>query len=464
MKKKTGRFMLFRFVLFRFVVFLPLLLASGGCKNRTSVPEAPPSAARPSRAKYTEDGRRIITLGTWYDRYYMSRHQKIEDDPKMAFPVTAQLRLEKIRYIEEKYNVVFNSVNLTFDGVQESIETSIPGGNPDVDIYEVDLQFGIPAVLNNYAVSLEEMGLEGTDVLADQRIMKHLALTGQREKFLFTPSVSGGTSAYVLAFNMDMIRAAGLPNPQDLWDRGEWTWDRWREYLKVLTRHSNDERPGIYGFSGYWTDLLTNLLFSNDAGIARGAREELSDPKTLEVLTFIYDIYNTDKSARPWDPSNWEINNRLYAEGLSGFWIGADWIFDEQGGKDLPFEIGVAPWPVGPRGNRETNRQSRPQNNWYFIPRGVETPRLVYDIFFDWVNWFDGDTELFEEHWSRNQYMNDRNYAYAVMMASKPGFDMWDSLGTGFNLLPLITGKALPEEMVKEYASQYQAALDTFFK
>jgi hypothetical protein len=41
---------------------------------------------------------------------------------------------------------------------------------------------------------------------------------------------------------------------------------------------------------------------------------------------------------------------------------------------------------------------------------------------------------------------------------------MWDSLGTGFNLLPLITGKALPEEMVKEYASQYQTALDAFFK
>ncbi|MDR2370477.1 MAG: extracellular solute-binding protein [Treponema sp.] len=444
------------------MLFLPLFLLPA-CKNRTV--EEPSSARRPSGSKYTEDGRRVITMGTWYNRYYMSKHRAIEDDPKMAYPETARLRLERIRYIEEKYNVVFNSVNLTFNGVQESIETSIPEGTPDADIYEVDLQFGIPAVLKNYAVSLEEMGLKETDVLTDQRIMKHLALTGQREKFLFSPSVSGGTSAYVLAFNLDMIRRAGLPNPQDLWDRGEWTWGRWREYLRLLTKDTaGADGPRIYGFSGYWTDLLTNLLFSNDAGIARSAREELSDPKTLEVLTFIYDIYNTDKSARPWDPSNWEINNRLYAEGLSGFWIGADWIFDEQGGKDLPFEIGVAPWPVGPHGNRESNRQSRSQNNWYFIPRGVENPRLVYDIFFDWVNWFDGNRELSEEHWSKNQYMNDRNYAYAVMMASRPGFDIWDSLGTDFNLLPLISGEVVPEEMVKEYALQYQAALDTFFK
>ncbi|MDR1506195.1 MAG: extracellular solute-binding protein [Treponema sp.] len=442
-----------------FCVFL--LLSAGACKNRETGKLSPP---RPVHgAKFTEDGRRIITLGTWYDRYYMSRHQKIEDDPKITFPQTARLRLDRIRYIEEKYNVLFNSVNLTFDGVQESIETSISEGRPDVDIYEVDLQFGIPAVLNGHAVSLEEMGLDGTDVLSGQKIMKYLALSGQREKFLFTPSVSGGTSAYVLAFNMDLIRQAGLPNPQDLWDRGQWTWEAWREYLKVLTKDTNDGSPAVYGFSGYWTDLLTNLLFSNNTGIARGAREELSDPKTLEVLSFIYELYNVDKSARPWDPSNWEINNRLYADGLSGFWIGADWIFDEQGGGNLPFEIGVVPWPVGPQGNRDNNRQSRPQNNWYFIPQGVENPRLVYDVIFDWVNWFDSDMTLTEEQWSRTQYMNDRNYGYAVMMASKPGFDMWDSLGTGFNLVPLVSGEADPQAMMEEYAAQYQAALDVFF-
>jgi ABC-type glycerol-3-phosphate transport system substrate-binding protein len=300
-------------------------------------------------AKYTGDGRRIITLGTWYDRYYVSEHQDIADDPKMTFPETAQMRLDKMREIEEKYHIVLEYANLTFEGVQESIDSSILEGSPDVDVYEVDIQFGIPAVLSGLAISLEEMGLEGTDVFEEQTAVKYLNLMGQEQSYLFAPSRTGAVNAYVLAFNLDMIRAAGLENPQDLYDRGEWTWDRWREYLSVLTRDADgDGIVDIYGYGGYWTHLLRNLMFSNGTGIAAGTRETLSSPAMLEVLEFIDVLYNVDKTARPWDDSNWNINNELYAAGLSGFWIGADWIFDEQGGVDLPFEMGWRPGLADP--------------------------------------------------------------------------------------------------------------------
>ncbi|MDR1947861.1 MAG: ABC transporter substrate-binding protein [Spirochaetaceae bacterium] len=441
--------------------------ASSG-KGNTPRPDSAgaPAEVPVSTAKYTDDGRRIITIGTWYDRYYVSKHKDINDDPRMTEPVTAQMQLDAVRKIEAKYNVVLNYVNLTFEGVQESINSSAGTGMPDVDIYEADLQFGIPAALNNYAVSLEEMGLRGTDVFGPQTVMKYLALTGQQETFLFTPASNGATNAYVLAFNMDLIDAARLPNPQDLYDRGEWTWEKWREYLRALTRDTDgDGSIDIYGFSGYWTYLLANLLLSNNTGIAPGLTETLSDRKTTAVLEFINTIYNIDKTARPWDRSNWEINNRLYGEGLSGFWIGADWIFNEQGSGDLPFKIGVVPWPRGPAGSFEENRHSQPQGNWYFIPRGVEDPRLVYDVIFDWMNWYNGDLSIGAANvWSRTMYMTERNYQYASMMASKPGFDLWENLGTGFSLLPLLFAEQTPAELVAENRQVFQDALDKYFK
>jgi hypothetical protein len=423
------------------------------------------SKTRGSAPKYTDEGKRIITIGTWYDRYYVSKHTDIRDNPSMVDPVIAQIRLDKMREIEKKHNIVLNYVNLTFDGVQESITDSLQAGAPDVDIYEVDLQFGIPAVLNNYAVSLEEMGLQGTDVFTSQDVMKYLQLSGQQESSLFAPSKSGAIEAYVLAFNMDLIKKMNLENPQDLYDRGEWTWDKWREYLLALTRDTDgDGRIDIYGYSGYWTNLFANLLLSNGAGVAQGLRETLSDSKTLEVLNFINDLYHKDKTARPWDRSNWEINNRLYAEGLSGFWIGADWIFDAQG-YNLPFEIGVVPWPCGPHGSFSENRHSLPSGNWYFIPRGVENPRLIYDVIFDWTNWYSGDLTLgADDEWSRTMYMTGRNYRYAVMMASRPGFDLWENLGIGFSLLPMLAGEQSPSELVDLYSRRFQDALDNYFK
>lgn len=427
--------------------------------------ETEPIQSESGVAHYTEDGKRIITLGTWYDRYYVSKHTDITDDPQLAFVDTAQMRLDRMREIEEKYNIILQYVNLTYQGVRESINTSVREGEPDVDIYEVDIKFGLPAVMNGYAVSLEEMELKDTDVFTTQTVLKYLSLSEQNETYLFTPTNSGAVNAYVLAFNMDMINDAGLENPQDLYDRGEWTWDKWNEYLKALTMDVNgDGLTDIYGFSGYWTHLLNNLLMSNGTGIASGENETLSSPETLEVLDFIYSMYNDNKTARPWDNSNWDINNELYSAGLSGFWVGADWLFSEQGGAELPFEIGVVPWPCGPNGNVETNRHSMPQTNWYFIPKGVENPRLVYDVIYDWINWYDGDLSVgVDWEWSKSMYMTERNFQYALFMDSRPGIDLWDNLDVTLDLVSMLQGELNPVSIVERNKHLYQTALDNYF-
>ena len=290
---------------------------------------------------------------------------------------------------------------------------------------------------------------------------------GASDTYLFNPTLSGGTNAYVLAFNLDMIREAQLEDPRDLYDRGEWTWDVWREYLKILTvDRSSEGLPDIYGWSGYWTHLLQNLLFSNNAAIAAGELETMSSSATMEALSFIFDIYNVDKTARPWDTSNWDINNRLYAEGLSGFWVGADWLFQEQGGAGLPFEIGVVPWPCGPNGDDATNTLSTPSGLWYFIPRGVEDARLVYNVIFDWLNWYDGDMDLgADTNWSQSMYMSSRNFGYASSMAARPGLDLWESLGSefGFGITDLLSGSADPADIAEQYGELFQQALNRFF-
>jgi ABC-type glycerol-3-phosphate transport system substrate-binding protein len=423
------------------------------------------SSEESGNAKYTEDGKRIITIGTWYDRYYVSKHTDITDDPGMAEEVTAQMRLDRMREIEEKYDVVLQYANLTFDGVRESIDTSIPSGKPDVDIYEVDLQFGVPAVLEGYSTTLEEIGLDDA-AIGSQKAIETLQLPGQQGVSLFAPISNGSGRAYPLAFNLDMLTAAGLENPQDLYDRGEWTWDKWREYLKVLTKDTDgDGAADVYGYGGYWPNLLSNLLMANGTGIALGKTEELSSPATAEVFAFINTIYNEDKTARPWDNENWEINNQLYAQGVTAFWIGADWIFNSQGGADVGFEIGVVPWPTGPSGNQETDFQSLPSGNWYFIPKGADDPKLIYDVMYDWINWFDEDLSIgLSDQWSRDMYMSERNYDYARMMGERRGFDLWNYLGADFNVTELLAGNVTPDELIADSKASFQETLDKYYK
>ncbi|MCL2019075.1 MAG: ABC transporter substrate-binding protein [Oscillospiraceae bacterium] len=417
----------------------------------------------PSLAACSEKGEeRTITIGTWFDIYYVSKHTSIYDDPQVADPETAQMMLDNLRAVEKKHNVKIEFVNLTFEGIQESITTSIMAGKPDCDVYIVDTQFGIPAVLSGQATSLESMGLQDTDVFNAQDVVKYLNV-GQDESYLFFRSIDNNIPIYPLAFNMDMVNAKGLENPQDLWDRGEWTWDKWREYLVALT----DTNNGIYGWSGYWTRLLENLLFSNGTTIASGPQTTVTSPATVQVFNLIYEIYNVERTARPWDDTDWDINNKMYADGKSGFWIGSDWLFSEQGGGELPFEIGVVPWPVGPAGNKDTNYHGGASANWYMIPRGVEDARFVYDVMFDWLNWYDYDRERAEDlEWSENWYMTERNFEYAFMMSKHTGFDIWNnlSLGDQFSMVEIMSGEKNASQYAAEVEPVIQNALDNFFK
>ena len=75
------------------------------------------STTKGGRAEYDSEGRRIIKVGTWYDHYYTSDHDAIEDNPDVTDVEAAQMQLDNMRAIEEKYNVKFQFVNLTWAGV-----------------------------------------------------------------------------------------------------------------------------------------------------------------------------------------------------------------------------------------------------------------------------------------------------------------------------------------------------------
>ena len=412
---------------------------------------------------------RHITIGTWYDQFYTSQHFDPFENPRVTNPFLAQMQIDNMRRIETDYDITLEFVNLTWNGVQESITTSIMAGMPDVDIYQADTQFGIPAVLSGFAISLDAMMLDATpemarsfeDVFGDNDVMNNYNLA-QDETFLFGSSISSGLPIYPLAFNLTMIEGLNLDNPQDLWDAGEWTWAAWREYLIAIT----DTNANIYGWSGYWTNMLENLLFSNGTTIASGPRTTIEDSATIEVLELIYTIYNVDRTARPWVQENWEVNNNLYAQGLSGFFIGADWLFSEQGGGDLPFKIGVVPWPVGPSGSKETNLHGATKGNWFFIPRGTENPALVFHVFFEWTNWYGWDREIaVDMEWSQNNYMTERNFELAFFMSQNTGFDIWGDLGVGddLSMVPIMSGEYTGAQYARSVSQVIQDALDNFF-
>ena len=484
--------------------FMFLLVMLAACKGGTDTPsdpqgpgtgnggggvvvedEGPPTFVPPNYVlpekeadviRFTADGKRHIIVGTFWDMYYDSTHDDIFANPSVANPETAQMALDRVRYVEEKYDVYIEFKNLTWEGMIESIPISIMSGIPDCDVYLGDTQFVIPAVLNFMATALEDMDID-PDFMADMNaapgqnvVMEKIKVPGQEKTYMFREA-NMEVNMYMLGYNRDMIQAHGLTDPQDLYDSGEWTWDVFREYCRVLTDPTQD----IYGYSGYWTNFVQNLLFSNDTAFAAGPTQTVDDPKTLEVLDFVHQLYNVDKTARPWNGNDWPINNSLFAEGKSGFWIASQWINDEQflsplGNAPHPFDFGMVPFPVGPSGDRDTMATSNTTGNYYFVSRYIKDPGVVFNVMYDLANWYDGDTELRDEglDWFWDRMISETNTEFYLKTVGRFGFDMMESLG--FNpsiplMLESIDGPAeyTPIQYAETYRQVYQDALDNYF-
>ncbi|MBO5283593.1 MAG: extracellular solute-binding protein [Lachnospiraceae bacterium] len=419
---------------------------------------------------YNEGETRTIRIGTWYDHYYDSTNTDIYDDPSVSDEELAQKHFDIVKEVEEKYNVRIEFVNLTWDGIQESINTSILAGQPDCDIYEGDLGFLIPAALNGFATNLEDVLPADNGLFTDQTVFSQVDIGKEDGVYLFQ-SNSGEmllANTYMLAYNKQMLDEVGLEDPNALYERGEWTWEKWREYLLALTRDTDgDGVIDVYGYGSRWDFLVYNLTMSNGTTIASSDTENLSSPEVGECLDFIYNMYNVDHVANPWNADDFNYNQNAYMDGRVAFWIDAAWISDANNESGLGFDVVWCPWPIGPSGDESTNKfKNVSSGNAWMIPTGVEDPELVYNVFYDWQNWYHDDVDLRDNDltWWEDCAMTEENYAVMEYMGERGAFDLWNALGLEWDWSQLLNGEMTAAQFQETYKQNVQDALDSFFK
>ncbi|MBN1902829.1 extracellular solute-binding protein, partial [Candidatus Sumerlaeota bacterium] len=157
-----------------------------------------------------------------------------------------------------------------------------------------------------------------------------------------------------LIYNKDLFRRAGLVD-----EKGEptppRTWEELREYSKKLTQIDKDGNVTVLGFApNYGNSWFYFFSWMNDGEFMNedGTRCTLNDPRNIEALQFIVDLYNDVGGYQQvlafqsgfqggiLDP----LLTGKIAMKLDGYWNMATYA---QFGRDVDF--GVAPPPVSPR-------------------------------------------------------------------------------------------------------------------
>jgi len=108
---------------------------------------------------------------------------------------------------------------------------------------------------------------------------------------------------FLIAYNKDIFDQAGVKNPADLYEAGEWTWEKWREVAGQLAKRSGDRFDMVGGNFPVFNEGFDISMRS--WGLKGGLYDEalttikLTDPLTYEFTAWLQDVITKDKSIIP---------------------------------------------------------------------------------------------------------------------------------------------------------------------
>ena len=452
-----------------------MLLTMTACGNTGNGPETPSESEENENIKMLNEyfskypavdlGGREIKIAMFYDMFYDSGDTKPEDNPQMTDMERGQLMIDNVRRIEKKYNCTITYLNPGGDAIKSSLNTSVVNGTPDYDVYLTQMDFALPLAVNGYFIDLSTFKGEHLDLNNGQNILDVEEIAGTN--CFFQKSGMNVVSTY-LAYNAEMVEAAGLEDPNDLYARGEWTWEKFAEYCTALTQDTdNNGETDIYGYGGDLTWTLQEFLASNDVIlIGDDGKEQLTDPKVLETFKYLGELYSEKKVARP-------IVDDYY-EGIHG-WINKQsafgatkmWVL-QSNVKRIKFDYRIVPFPQGPSGTGEG--ASTGFGDYFVIPRGVKDPEIVYQVLEEFFGYFADDLDLRDEDMislAEGCFQDEADVETAFEIGTWGNGDVWfyvDSeryVPTIFS--GVVSGEKTAAEVVESIKQLFQDEIDAIF-
>lgn len=390
-------------------------------------------------------GGRVITIASHWD---MSPEEGTE---------MGDLKVERLKEVEEKYNITVEWIEVPYFEKGEQLTASVLAGEPFADIVQLDIPYSAGLAQEGYIHAIDDL-IDISDTKMNDGIQELGRVLPDGKVYLAGTlgSLAEGGGLY---YNKTMFEQAGLDDPYELQQNGEWTWETFLHAARTLT--TGDQ----YGLSAEPYGIANTLIASNDAYIFNPQSEEitLDDPRTMEALEFMSDLYHVHNVVKPNDrSSNWEDPPIFFDEGLVGMTTGPTWQAGDR--LEASFDWGYVFFPLGPNSTEYNALRSGGEN--MVFPQGIEDPEMVYKIWEDMQIWeYEREDQI---AWFESIFPNEESVDTAIQMLDNIRVDMWRA----YNLADLFYGPferisggdGTPAQIVAETIPEAQARVESFFR
>ncbi|MCM1188947.1 MAG: hypothetical protein NC541_06585 [bacterium] len=338
-------------------------------------PEAS-SPETPAEPEY-DFGGRTFRIGSYHD---------MSPDPEGSD--LDQAYAERIEYVEQNYNcnIEFVVVGGGNDEIINNYVTSVLSGDPCCDAGYILSYRLLPALIEGgIAQPISDLGV--VDFSApwyDPAGIEAATYKGKQ----YGLAKRGAGVQYGIFWNKTLFDRYNLPDLYELYEKGEWTWDKFREI--ALAGNQDTDGDGEYDIWGFnqRENLIWSFMSSNGADAVKktadGVELALDTPEAKEALEFYADFMQNVPHMKGWQ-GDWQSQIWSFRDGTScmcyeAWWIAnsylnADPANDREGMQD---DWGFVPFPMGPSGTEYVSygKESDP----WFILNGVEKPEEVAQV------------------------------------------------------------------------------------
>lgn len=383
-----------------------------------------------------------------------------------------QLRLA----VEKKYNCKIVVKPVVYDDLVAQITASVMAGTPIADIIAID---------TNKFQSLHSKGF--LQPWTAEAKVKDKAWDAITAAFMTRDGKCYGLMSdryyprAVWYFNKTLFQREGLPDPYDLFFRGQWTWDKMLEIAKKATKDTNGdgviEQWGLV--DGGW-DFREGMIYSNGGELVKLVNGKpvfsANSPAAIEALTFFQDLGLKHKVMQTKPPENpsWDWHGQMFREGKIAMYPSNFWYIDVFTGAKMQDKWGVVLFPKGPRAKDYSSYGGG--SNGYSILKGVKDPKYVSMVWndlagpgaYEYMQAATGRTQEEEtmavymakftdtKSWDVLNYLWNKNLSVLGFLGAYPDANkLWGEAMTG-----IATGAKTPVVAIQEKAQAIQAALD----
>lgn len=280
-------------------------------------------------------------------------------------PTVFEASMEAKELFEQKYGGKVEIVGVTWDQqLQKCIDMQQAGEAPDlVLMYETVFH---NAVLQGIVSNLDEY-VNDDDYGYWNVNPENYMWKGSHYAVPIKPYLKH------ITFNRDLFDNEGLEAPDELYARGEWNFDNFLEAGRALTYDTDgDGEIDQYGFSGYG-DTMSHLIITNhgallDINQAEGkVTSGLRKPETIQSIEYMTKMMNPTDGM--WMTDDAEMFGYFDNNAL-GMIVGKE----IQDARELPFEVGMVPYPYGPSGSAD---EVYVYSQSWAVPTGSNNPEAA---------------------------------------------------------------------------------------